>query len=636
MGGGRNPIDRPKQAGLSISESFSFKWFPSRQIDQLFAPGRFEPGPHLTVRNPPRHVIPRFLLIRLLAALLVLCLPALAQAEAEGKDWESEIIIVGGDRSYPPYEFLDKDGLPTGYNIELTRAIARVMGFQVEFRLGHWADMRRGLLETKQIDVLQGIVFSEERAKEFVFTQPHTFVHQSLFARKGSPGAKSLDDLEGKRVLVLRDGIAHDMIRDQPGVTAIPANTNADALQQLAAGRYDYALMAKLPGLYLVRELGLTNLAPMGDPMAAQRYGYATLKSNAALAATFGEGLAILKNTGEYQIIYDKWLGVLEPRGMVWKDVLWKGALVFTPLVLFLGLTSFWSWSLRRQVALRTAELTREIAERRRTEEELRKNQEQLLQAAKMAALGVLVSGVAHEINNPNGLILLDLQLLKDVLEDAEPIFEEHGKKTGEFTLGNLRYSRLKDALPRMMSEALDASRRVKRIVEDLKDFGRQGDLDMVEGMSLNDVLKTSMRLVQNLLRKSTSRLEVACAEDLPPVRGNARRMEQVVVNLIMNACQALPDRDKGIELRTYVDAARNTVCLEVRDEGTGIPEEDLAHIIDPFFTTKREKDGTGLGLAVSASIVKEHGGDLAFESVLGKGTVARVSLPLPAKEGLS
>lgn len=569
--------------------------------------------------------------IWLFALFLLLCLPAPAQVNASRKDREAETVIVGGDRSYPPYEFLDADGVPTGYNVELTRAIARVMGFQVEFRLGHWADVKRGL-DTRQIDALQGIVFSEERAKEMEFTPPHTFVHQSLFARKGSPPAQSFTDLKGKSVLVLRDGIMHETLRRfHPDVVAVPANTNADALQQLASGKYDYALMAKLPGLYLIRELGLINLASMGNPLAAQRYGYAMGKGNTALAATFSEGLAILKNTGEYQQIYDKWLGVLEPRGVSWKEVLWRGALVFAPLVLFLGLTSFWSWSLRREVALRTAELTREIAERKRTEEELRKNQEQLLQAAKMAALGVLVSGVAHEINNPNGLILLDLQLLKDVLEDAEPILDEHAKKHGEFSLGNLRYSRLKEALPRMMSEALDASRRVKRIVEDLKDFGRQGDPDLKDGMSLNDVLQTSIRLVENLLRKSTSRLVIDYAEDLPMVRGNAHRMEQVVVNLIMNACQALPDRERGLQLRTFSEGDR--VCLEVRDEGVGIPDEHLAHITDPFFTTKREMEGTGLGLAVSASIVKEHGGHLEFESSVGHGTVARIQLPVPGKE---
>jgi polar amino acid transport system substrate-binding protein len=542
------------------------------------------------------------------------------------------VIVVGGDRSYPPYEFLGPDGSPRGYNVELTQAIAGVMGLQVEFRLGHWTDVKRGL-DKGQIDILQGIVFSEERARGLEFTPPHTFVHQSLFARKGSPRALTFEDLKGRSVLVLEDGIDHEILRTyHKDVFPVPVKTNAEALQQLAAGSYDYALMAKLPGLYLIRVLRLTNLEPIGNPLLIQKYGYAASKRNPELAATFSEGLAILKNTGAYQAIYDKWLGVLEPRGIPWHDVLWWGSLVLTPLLAFLGLVSFWSWYLRRKVAARTAELTLEIAERRRTEEELRRNHEQLVQAAKMAAVGVLASGVAHEINNPNGLILMDLGLVKDVLEDAAPILEAHQSAHGDFKLGNLPYSKLQEELPRVMDEALDASRRVKQIVEDLKDFGRKEDPDLRTGMSLNDVLKTSIRLVENLLRRSTARLTVETAEGLPEVRGNPRRMEQVVVNLIMNACQALPDRDKGITLRTFADPARGEVCLEVRDEGIGIAPEHLPHVTDPFFTTKREIKGTGLGLAVSAGIVKEHGGTLSFESVPGVGTIVR--LHLPAKEG--
>jgi polar amino acid transport system substrate-binding protein len=302
---------------------------------------------------------------------------------------------------------------------------------------------------------------------------------------------------------------------------------------------------------------------------------------------------------------------------------------VVVPLVVLLGGMAIWSRMLRREVALRTAELTREIAERRHTEEELRRNQQQLVQADKMAALGVLVSGVAHEINNPNGLLLMDVQLLTDILEDAGPVFEEHSERHGDFTMGRLRYSRLRESLPRMMAEMLDAARRVKRIVEDLKDFARRGDPDLRDGVSLNEVVGTALRLVDNLVRKSTSRFTLDCAPDLPPVRANPQRVEQVVINLVMNACQALPDPGRGIALRTHLDAARTAVCLEVRDEGVGILPEHLSRLTDPFFTTKRESGGTGLGLAVSAGIVKEHGGALTFESTPGRGTTARLSLPL-------
>jgi polar amino acid transport system substrate-binding protein len=575
-------------------------------------------------------VVPRFVHPAVAASILALFAPA---ASAQGDAGGNRTVVVGGDRSYPPYEFLDKEGNPAGYNVELTRAIARTMGLRVDVRLGHWAEMRRAL-EKGEIQALQGMSFSEERAREVDFTPPHTLVHHSIFARRESPPVTSLADLKGKEVLVLRSGIMHDTLhRFHPEVRPIPVDTHADVLLDLAAGKHDYALMAKLPGLYLIRELRLSNLAPVGNPVSAEKYGYAVARGDTALAARLSEGLAILKNTGEYQAIYDRWLGVLEPPGMTWRQVFRYGAVVLVPLVLLLGGMAVWSRTLQREVALRTAELTREIAERKQTEEELRRNQQQLVQADKMAALGVLVSGVAHEINNPNGVLLMNVQLLTDVLRDAELVFEEHGRRHGDFSLGSLRYSRLKEAMPRLMSEMLDAARRVKRIVEDLKDFARQGDSHLQDGMSVNEVAGTALRLLDNLVRKSTTRFQVECAPDLPPVRGNPQRIEQVVVNLVMNACQALPDPGRAIAVRTYLDAAAKAVCLEVRDEGVGIEPEHLPRLTDPFFTTKRESGGTGLGLAVSAGIVKEHGGTLRFESTPGRGTTARLSLPLPGKE---
>jgi polar amino acid transport system substrate-binding protein len=571
---------------------------------------------------------------RWLGALLaawVLCAPATAADVESGP--ARPVIVVGGDRSYPPYEFLDAQGRPAGFNVDLTRAIARTVGLRVEFRLGRWADMREAL-ESGEIDALQGMSWSEQRAKVLDFTPPSLVVHHAVLGGRGGGPSPLLEGGGGKGVLVLRGGIMHEtLLHSHPAVRPVPVDTHADVLLRLAAGEHDYALMAKLPGLYLVRELHLANLEAMGTPASVERYGFVVKRGNAALAARLAEGLAIVKNTGEYQTISDAWLGVLERGGMTWREA-WKyGAVVVVPLVVLLGTMAAWSRTLHRQVTLRTAELTREVAERKQTEEALRRNQQQLLQADKMAALGVLVSGVAHELNNPNGVILLDLQLMNDIFGDATPILEEHARVHGDFALGNLRWSRLRQAMPRMLSEAIDASRRVKCIVEDLKDFARQGDPVLQDGVALDEVVQTAVRLVDNLIRKSTRRFELALAPDLPPVRGNPQRLEQVLVNLVMNACQALPDPTRGIRVRTFLDPSRDAVCVEIRDDGVGIEPEHLPRLTDPFFTTKRDSGGTGLGLAVSAGIVKDHGGTLEFESTLGLGTAARVHLPLAAKE---
>ncbi|QWV99752.1 transporter substrate-binding domain-containing protein [Geomonas nitrogeniifigens] len=571
----------------------------------------------------------------LFAALLSLCALCCA-TPAQAADAASSLVIVGGDRSYPPYEFLDKDDRPSGYNVELTRAVARVMGLKVEIRLGAWSERRQDLVRG-DVDLLEGMSYSDERAKSVDFSPPHTIVHHSIFARKGGNRHPTLADLRGKEVLVLNDGIMQEFLAAQrTGAKVVPVPTHADVLRALASGKHDYAVMAKLPGLYLIRELGLSNLEAVGDPVSAQQYCFAVKKGNAALLARFNEGLAILKNTGEYQKIYNRWLGVLEPPGLSWSEVFRYGAVVVLPLILLAGGAVLWSRTLGREVAARTAELTREVEERRHAEEELRNRQQQLVQADKMAALGILVSGVAHEINNPNGLILLNLPVVMEAFRDAEPILEEYYEKNGDFEFGGLSYSRMREALPKLMQQMQEGSRRVKLIVEDLKDFARQQEPGQTAEFDLNETVQAALRLLANLVEKSTEHFSVSLGAGIPRLNGSAQRIEQVVVNLLVNACQALPSPERGIELATWFDAEHRQVVMEVRDQGTGIAPEHLPHLTDPFFTTKRESGGTGLGLSVSSGIVKEHGGELSFSSAPGAGTTARLTFALPDKESLS
>ena len=335
-----------------------------------------------------------------IAVLFSLIAPSPSLA-GDDRAQRSAPIIVGGDRDYPPYEFIDKDGQPSGYNVELTRAIAEVMGMRVEIRLGGWADMR-GALKNGTIDALQGMSWSQERAREVDFSTPHTVINHAVFARKDSPVANSLDDLAGRTVAVHRLGIMHEyLVKSGSRARLVLTDTPADAMRLVAAGTTDFAVVAIVPGMYLIRELKLTNLIPVVRNVATQRYCYAVDKGDADLLSRLNEGLAILKKTGQYERIYNKWLGVLEPQPVDLRTTAKYAAVVVIPLLLLLGGFALWSRTLHRQVAVRTADLTREIAERRHAEEELLLNQQQLVQADKMAALGILVSGVAHEINNP-------------------------------------------------------------------------------------------------------------------------------------------------------------------------------------------------------------------------------------------
>jgi signal transduction histidine kinase len=169
--------------------------------------------------------------------------------------------------------------------------------------------------------------------------------------------------------------------------------------------------------------------------------------------------------------------------------------------------------------------------------------------------------------------------------------------------------------------------------VGSLKDFARIEVPDQKQPVDVNDIVGSAMRLIDNLLKKSTKILSVEYGQGLPRVQGSFQRLEQVVVNLVQNACEALPDREKGIHVSTRYVPEKRSITVTIHDEGVGIPADKLSLIMDPFFTTKRQIGGTGLGLSVSAGIVKDHGGTLSFKSTSGKGTEATLVLPVAFTE---
>ena len=253
---------------------------------------------------------------------------------------------------------------------------------------------------------------------------------------------------------------------------------------------------------------------------------------------------------------------------------------------------------------------------------------EETIRSRRLASLGELAAGVAHEINNPNALILLNSDLIKKACVDIMPILDAHWQKKGNFSVGSFTYEEMRDEIPYLISELFDGATRIKRIVEDLKNFARADGPDLCERVDLNEAVEASLRLVGNAIKNATDHLSVDLAPSLPPFHGNLQRIEQVIVNLIMNACQSLSDKSKCISISTRYDADRHACVIKVVDQGIGIPKENLEHVADPFFTTKRHIGGTGLGLSVSMRIVKDYGGHLEFKSAVDRGTTASLFLP--------
>lgn len=274
-------------------------------------------------------------------------------------------------------------------------------------------------------------------------------------------------------------------------------------------------------------------------------------------------------------------------------------------------------------------EVARDITERVRLEEEAKMMQTKLIHANKMTSLGTLVSGVVHEINNPNSYILSNAQLFGDIWKDVAKILSKHYRGKEDFQLGGLWYSKLRKTTPEMLDGIIDGSIRIKNIINTLKNFARPDGAGMDGKVDIRKVIRNSRAILAKQIEKFTGKFRVTIENKLPPVKGNSQQIEQVIVNLIMNSLQALPDKNCGVLISASVSKSSGFVLISVKDEGVGMTKEVIDRATEPFFTTRLDRGGTGLGLSISYSIIKEHGGTLEFESEPGKGTTVSLELPV-------
>jgi PAS domain S-box-containing protein len=272
--------------------------------------------------------------------------------------------------------------------------------------------------------------------------------------------------------------------------------------------------------------------------------------------------------------------------------------------------------------------VARDITKRKIVEEENKKMQQTLLQASKMAAIGTLASGIAHEINNPNNFILSNAQFLTEVWPDISCVLERHVKEKTDFPVCKLRYSEVGALVPQMLSGLSEGANRIKSIVTGLKDFARQEKTDQEQTVFVNKVIEAALTMLQNKIKKHTDFFTCKLGENIPPVKGSFRQLEQVVVNVIVNALEALSTKECGINISTSYIRQLDQVLIKVQDEGVGMTEELQKAIFDPFFTTKHDTGGTGLGLSICFTIVKKHNGTIECFSIPGMGSTFFVKLP--------
>lgn len=275
-----------------------------------------------------------------------------------------------------------------------------------------------------------------------------------------------------------------------------------------------------------------------------------------------------------------------------------------------------------------------DITERKESERMLQQMQGQIVQQEKMASIGQLAAGVAHEINNPMGFITSNLTSLgkyADRLDEYIAAMHQSiaecpghpGTDVLDKTRQRLKVDYIISDVRELVNESLDGANRVRRIVQDLKSFSRVDQAECCR-TSLNEALETTINIAWNEL-KYIATLDREFGE-IPDIVCYPQQLNQVFLNLLVNAAQAM-EKQGHIVVRTRLD--NDMVIVSVADNGKGMPEQVKNRIFEPFFTTKEAGKGTGLGLSISADIIRKHGGEISVESAVGVGTTFTVKLPV-------
>jgi len=290
----------------------------------------------------------------------------------------------------------------------------------------------------------------------------------------------------------------------------------------------------------------------------------------------------------------------------------------------------------RREAA--EAELVRRNAELTELNARLSKAQEQLVQSEKLASIGQLAAGVAHEINNPIGYVFSNFETLGGYISRMLDMFKAYEEAEASIAapavLERLRAMRARidldyliEDIPVLMSESREGITRVRKIVQDLKDFSRVDANQEWQWANLHAGLDSTLNIVSNEVKYKAE--VVRDYGDIPDIECLPSQLNQVFMNIVVNGAHAITGGRGRITIRTGVLEDGSQVWVEIADNGSGIAREHMARIFDPFFTTKPIGTGTGLGLSLSYGIIQKHNGRIEVQSEVGQGTTFRIILPV-------
>lgn len=274
-----------------------------------------------------------------------------------------------------------------------------------------------------------------------------------------------------------------------------------------------------------------------------------------------------------------------------------------------------------------------DITEDRKIRQEGEIRLQQMIQSHKLKALGEVVAGVAHEINNPVSFIANNITMLEEMWNAVEPILASDGASHPDWSDKGIGYVEVCRNMQEIIEEFKVASQRIKRVIAGLKEFARTDETVQKKPVKIEEVIHGVLIIVGAQVRKTISLIDLYIDSNLPPIQGHFQKIEQVIANLLINAHQSIPPDRKGKIIITARSIERlKSILIEIEDNGIGMEKEVLDHIFEPFFTTRRDMEGTGLGLSISYGLIKEHHGIIGVLSHPGIGSKFTIYLPVDAK----
>lgn len=553
-----------------------------------------------------------------------------------------ERIIIGGDYNYPPYEYLDENGQPAGFNVELTKAIAEEIGMNVEIQLGPWAEIREKL-DKGHIDALQGILYTPERDETFDMTPGHTNISYVVVSREDIPLPKDLKELKGKTFLVQKGDVMHDHA-SKTGLKddALPVETQQEALEMVSEGKYDFAVTSRALTYYLLEKNGLDNLKIGKSNVLRPDYCYGVKEGNTLLLSALSEGLSAIKATGEYREIYEKHLGVYEEPKFSFIDSLKYSLYVLIPLLIFLLASLLWSRMLNKKVQMRTEELEKEVNERKNAEEKLKELNEELTKRNEQ------IAAQNDKVQEKNA----ELEQVNKELEKAKHKAEESDKLKSAF-LANMSHE-IRTPMNGVMGFAellkrpqLDgdkknhyieliqkSGRRMLEIINNLFDISsiEAGQVEIHKNeTNVNEIVDELFLMFKPLAQKKNLTLTVykKLSWEKSRIITDSTKLSQILMNLISNAIKYT---SKGKIHFGYTLENDGSLLFYVEDSGIGIPKVYHSKIFERFIqgelTITQEYEGAGLGLSISKAYVEMLDGKIWVDSTPSQGSIFYFTLP--------